>query len=89
MILGTVILGLGVGMIWTLLVRGPNPGGVILTLLLGLVGAFLGLAVGAALGLSDTDSIRVMIAPVVVAVALLAVCRAISRRARGVEERNE
>ena len=84
MILGTTIVGLGIGLIWRILVPGPILGGVISTFLLGLVGAFLGLAIGQALGLNQPDSLRVVIAPAIGAVVVLSLYRVITRRTAGV-----
>jgi uncharacterized membrane protein YeaQ/YmgE (transglycosylase-associated protein family) len=79
-ILGTIIVGLGVGLIWKILVPSPSPGAIITTFLLGLVGAFLGLAVGKVLGLNQPDSLRIVIAPTIGAVAVLLLYSAITRR---------
>lgn len=84
MILGTIIIGLGVGLIWKILVPGPSPGGVITTFLLGLVGAFIGLAIGKALGLNEPDSLRLAIMPTIGAVVVLSLYRATTRRTAGV-----
>jgi uncharacterized membrane protein YeaQ/YmgE (transglycosylase-associated protein family) len=58
----------------------PSPGGVIAAFLLGLVGAFIGLAIGQALGLNQPDSLRVAIAPAVGAVVVLALYRRVTTR---------
>jgi uncharacterized membrane protein YeaQ/YmgE (transglycosylase-associated protein family) len=50
-ILGWIIFGLIVGAIAKLLMPGKDPGGIIVTMLLGIVGAVLGGFVGRALGL--------------------------------------
>jgi uncharacterized membrane protein YeaQ/YmgE (transglycosylase-associated protein family) len=49
-ILGWIIFGLIVGAIAKLLMPGRDPGGIIVTMLLGIVGAVLGGFVGRALG---------------------------------------
>ncbi|MFN7998115.1 MAG: GlsB/YeaQ/YmgE family stress response membrane protein [Bryobacteraceae bacterium] len=49
--IGHMIFGLIIGLIARLLVPGPNPHGLIATMLLGLVGAWLGGFLGRALGL--------------------------------------
>ena len=84
MILGTIIVGLGIGLIWRILVPGPIRGGLISTFLLGLVGAFLGLAIGHALGVNQPDSLRVVTAPAIGAVVVLSLYRVITRRTAGV-----
>jgi uncharacterized membrane protein YeaQ/YmgE (transglycosylase-associated protein family) len=50
-ILGWIVFGLVVGIIAKLLMPGRDPGGIIVTMLLGIVGALLGGFVGRALGL--------------------------------------
>ena len=50
-ILGWIIFGLIVGAIAKLLMPGKDPGGIIITMLLGIVGAVLGGFAGRALGL--------------------------------------
>jgi uncharacterized membrane protein YeaQ/YmgE (transglycosylase-associated protein family) len=50
-ILGWIIFGLIVGAIAKLLMPGRDPGGFIITMLLGIVGAVVGGSVGRALGL--------------------------------------
>ena len=50
-ILGWIVFGLIVGVIAKLLMPGKDPGGIIVTMLLGIVGAVLGGYAGRALGL--------------------------------------
>ena len=50
-ILGWIVFGLVVGAIAKLLMPGRDPGGIIVTMILGIVGALLGGFVGQALGL--------------------------------------
>ena len=50
-ILGWMLFGLVIGAIAKLLMPGRDPGGIIITMLLGIVGAVLGGFVGRALGL--------------------------------------
>ena len=50
-ILGWIVFGLVVGVIAKLLMPGKDPGGFIVTILLGIVGAVLGGYVGRAMGL--------------------------------------
>jgi uncharacterized membrane protein YeaQ/YmgE (transglycosylase-associated protein family) len=49
-VLATIIVGLVVGAIAKLLMPGRDPGGFIITILLGIAGAFVGTFVGRALG---------------------------------------
>lgn len=52
-IIGWIILGLCAGVIARAIVRGPGPGGLILTTLLGVAGALVGGFVAKALGFGD------------------------------------
>ncbi len=49
-ILSTILVGLVVGAIAKLLMPGKDPGGLIVTILLGIAGAFIGTYLGEALG---------------------------------------
>jgi len=48
--IGHIIFGLIVGIIAKLIMPGPKPGGILATILLGIVGAWLGGLIGRALG---------------------------------------
>jgi uncharacterized membrane protein YeaQ/YmgE (transglycosylase-associated protein family) len=50
-ILGWIVFGLIVGVVAKLLMPGKDPGGVVVTILLGIVGALVGGFIGRALGL--------------------------------------
>jgi uncharacterized membrane protein YeaQ/YmgE (transglycosylase-associated protein family) len=50
-LLWTIIIGLIVGLIAKLLMPGRDPGGFIITILLGIAGSFVGTLVGRAIGL--------------------------------------
>ena len=50
-ILWTIIIGLIVGALAKFVMPGKDPGGIIITILLGIVGAFVGTFIGRALGL--------------------------------------
>jgi uncharacterized membrane protein YeaQ/YmgE (transglycosylase-associated protein family) len=54
-ILGWIVFGLIVGAIAKLLMPGRDPGGIIVTMVLGIVGALLGGFVGRALGMYGVD----------------------------------
>ena len=72
-ILGWIIFGLIVGAIAKLLMPGKDPGGIIITRLLGIVGAVLGGFVGRALGLygpNDSAGIFMSILGAVVVLVL-------------------
>lgn len=77
----TLIVGLVVGVVAKLLVPGRDPGGFIITILLGIAGSFLAGWGGRALGLyrhvGDGPGI---IASIIGAVVLLLAYRAVSRR---------
>jgi uncharacterized membrane protein YeaQ/YmgE (transglycosylase-associated protein family) len=49
-ILGVILIGLAVGIIAKLLMPGDDPGGIIITILLGIAGAFLAKFIGQQLG---------------------------------------
>jgi uncharacterized membrane protein YeaQ/YmgE (transglycosylase-associated protein family) len=54
-ILGWILLGLFAGAIAKALHRGPDPGGIIVTILIGIVGAFLGGLIASALDIGEID----------------------------------
>jgi len=49
-IIGTIVIGLLAGIVAKLLMPGKDPGGFIITILLGIAGAFVATYVGAAIG---------------------------------------
>ena len=80
-ILLTLIVGLFVGGIAKLLMPGRDPGGIVITMLLGVAGAVVASFIGRALGLYQAgDSGPGIIAAVIGAVILLGAYRAISPR---------
>ena len=84
-IITTIIIGFIVGLIAKLLMPGRDPGGFIITTLLGIAGAFVARYVGVAAGwYSETDSAG-FIASVVGAILLLGVYRLIVRRPRRID----
>ncbi|HEY5283867.1 MAG TPA: GlsB/YeaQ/YmgE family stress response membrane protein [Polyangia bacterium] len=77
----TLIVGLIVGAIAKLLMPGRDPGGVIITMALGIAGAFVAGLIGRTLGLYHARDVGPgVIASVLGAVLLLAVYRAIRGR---------
>jgi uncharacterized membrane protein YeaQ/YmgE (transglycosylase-associated protein family) len=58
-ILTWILLGLIVGFLAKLVMPGRDPGGVIITILLGIAGALLGGFVGSAMGLGDVNGINI------------------------------
>lgn len=73
----TLIVGLIVGAIAKLLMPGKDPGGFIITMLLGVAGAFLASFVGQTMGLYGEGEPAGFIAAVVGSVVLLAIYRAV------------
>jgi uncharacterized membrane protein YeaQ/YmgE (transglycosylase-associated protein family) len=81
-ILGAIFIGLIVGAIAKLLMPGRDPGGIIVTILLGIVGAFVGTYVGRALGFYGPDASAGFIMSVIGAMILLLIYRLIAGRGR-------
>ena len=54
-ILSWILLGLVVGALAKWIMPGPDPGGMVLTILLGVTGAFVGGFIGSFLGLGDVS----------------------------------
>jgi uncharacterized membrane protein YeaQ/YmgE (transglycosylase-associated protein family) len=81
-ILWTIVIGLLVGMVAKLLMPGRDPGGMIITTLLGIAGAFVARYIGVGLGwYSETDTAG-FIASVIGAIILLALYKLLFRRGR-------
>ena len=82
-ILTTIIVGLIIGLIAKFLMPGRDPGGFIVTTLIGIAGAFIGTFVGRALGLYQPGEAAGWIMSVVGAILLLLIYRlVVGRRAR-------
>jgi uncharacterized membrane protein YeaQ/YmgE (transglycosylase-associated protein family) len=82
-ILGWIVLGLVVGALAKLIMPGDDPGGVIVTGLLGVVGALLGGFVGRALfgaGLGDFFDLRTWVLALVGSLIVLGIYRLVTRR---------
>jgi uncharacterized membrane protein YeaQ/YmgE (transglycosylase-associated protein family) len=80
-ILGWIIFGLIVGAIAKLLMPGRDPGGIIVTMLLGIVGAVLGGFVGRAMGMYGPNDSAGLIMSIIGAVVVLFIYRlAVGRR---------
>ena len=79
-ILGWMLFGLIIGAIAKLVMPGRDPGGIIVTMLLGIAGAVLGGFVGRALGWYGEGEAAGFIMSFVGAVALLALYRMMTRR---------
>ena len=79
-ILITLIVGLIVGALAKLIMPGKDPGGIIITMLIGIAGAFIAGLLGHALGWYAVGEGPGIIASIVGAVILLAIYRAVVGR---------
>ena len=79
-ILWTIIIGLIAGVIAKLLMPGRDPGGFIVTTLLGIAGAFLATWLGSAIGWYEAGDGAGLIGAIVGAVIILALYRMIAGR---------
>ena len=74
-ILGWILFGLVVGAVAKLVMPGRDPGGIIVTILLGIAGALLGGFLGQALGLYGPEEAAGFIAATIGAIILLMIYR--------------
>lgn len=74
-LVGTAIFGLIVGVIAKLVMPGKDPGGIVITILLGVAGAFVGSFIGRALGWYGAGDGAGFIMSTLGAILLLAVYR--------------
>ena len=81
-ILWMLIIGLIVGAIAKLIMPGKDPGGIIVTILLGIAGAFVAGFLGRALGWYGEGDPAGFIASVIGAIILLIIYRLIAGRSR-------
>ena len=83
-ILGMIIIGLIAGAIAKLIMPGKDPGGIVVTILLGIAGSFVGgFLFNSLLGFGDGDSTSGLIGSVIGAIILLALYRMfVGRRSR-------
>jgi uncharacterized membrane protein YeaQ/YmgE (transglycosylase-associated protein family) len=81
-ILVTIIIGLLVGIVAKLLMPGRDPGGFIITAILGIVGAIVATYLGRAMGLYGPNEAAGFIGAVIGAVILLAIYRLLAGRRR-------
>ena len=79
-ILSTILVGLVVGAIAKLLMPGKDPGGFIVTILLGIAGAFIGTYLGEALGWYKTGQPAGWIMSIIGAMILLLLYRLLFTR---------
>ena len=80
-VLGWVLFGLIVGVIAKLVMPGRDPGGIIVTMLIGVAGALLGGFIGRALNLYGPNEAAGLFMSVIGAVLLLFVYRKLAVRA--------
>ena len=81
-ILGWIVFGLIIGAIAKLLMPGRDPGGLIVTILLGIAGALLGGFLGRALGFYGPEDVAGYVMSLIGAIVLLLLYRlVIARRA--------
>lgn len=78
-LLAALIIGLIVGAVAKLLMPGRDPGGMVVTMLLGIAGSMVGTFIGRALGLYAEGSSAGFIMSVIGAILLLAVYRLFRR----------
>ena len=81
-ILWMLIIGLIVGAIAKLIMPGKDPGGIIVTIILGIAGAFLAGFLGRAMGWYGEGDAAGFIASVIGAIILLVIYRMIAGRSR-------
>ena len=79
-ILWVIIIGLVIGVVAKLLMPGKDPGGFIITILLGIAGSIVGTFIGRAFGLYSQGESAGFIMSVIGAIVLLAVYHFVRRR---------
>lgn len=82
-IIGTLIIGLLAGIVAKLLMPGRDPGGFIVTILLGIAGAFVATFLGQTIGWYQAGETAGFVGAVVGAVLILIVYRAIKKDRAG------
>jgi len=78
--LWTLIIGLVIGAVAKLLMPGKDPGGFIITILLGIAGSFVATFLGKALGLYGENSSAGFIMSVIGAMILLLIYRLVTKK---------
>jgi uncharacterized membrane protein YeaQ/YmgE (transglycosylase-associated protein family) len=79
-IIGWIVFGLIVGAVAKLVMPGRDPGGIIVTMVLGVVGALLGGFLGRALGLYGPEQGAGWVMSIVGAIVVLMIYRLLTRR---------
>ena len=79
-LIGVAVIGLVVGALAKLIMPGKDPGGIFITMLLGIAGAFLGTFIGRAVGHYGTDESAGFIMSLIGALLLLVIYHFVRRR---------
>jgi len=82
-VIGTIIVGLIVGAIAKMLMPGRDPGGFLITMLLGIAGSFVGSWLGRLLGLYSYGESAGFLMSIVGAMAILWIYRLITKSQAG------
>ncbi|HET8633946.1 MAG TPA: GlsB/YeaQ/YmgE family stress response membrane protein [Gemmatimonadales bacterium] len=83
-ILWTLVIGLVAGIIAKMIMPGRDPGGIIITMLLGIAGAFVGTWLGRILGIYREGETAGFIASIIGAIILLAIYRMFQKKSPAV-----
>jgi uncharacterized membrane protein YeaQ/YmgE (transglycosylase-associated protein family) len=83
-ILWTLVIGLVAGIIAKMIMPGRDPGGIIITMLLGIAGAFVGTWLGKVLGIYREGESAGFIASIIGAIILLAIYRMFQKKSPAV-----
>jgi uncharacterized membrane protein YeaQ/YmgE (transglycosylase-associated protein family) len=75
-----LIIGLVVGALAKLIMPGKDPGGMLITMVLGVAGSLVGTYLGRAMGLYAADQSAGFVASIVGAIVLLAIYRLFTRK---------
>jgi len=79
-VIGWIVFGLIIGALAKLVMPGRDPGGIIVTMLLGIAGALLGGFIGRALGMYGPNQAAGWVMSFIGAVVLLVIYRMVVRR---------
>jgi uncharacterized membrane protein YeaQ/YmgE (transglycosylase-associated protein family) len=83
-LLWTLVIGLVAGIVAKMIMPGKDPGGIIITMLLGIAGAFVGTWLGRMFGLYQEGQSAGFIASIVGAIILLAIYRMFRKKSPAV-----
>jgi uncharacterized membrane protein YeaQ/YmgE (transglycosylase-associated protein family) len=83
-IIWTLVIGLVAGIIAKMIMPGRDPGGIIITMLLGIAGAFVGTWLGKVLGIYGEGESAGFIASIIGAIILLAIYRMFRKKSPAV-----